>query len=746
MNSELEALVHTVEENNPSADTRIIIKAYDFAYKKHGSQLRKSGEPYIIHPLKVARILADYKLDVSTVAAGLLHDVLEDTDMTYDKMKEEFGETIANLVNGVTNLKKKEDKTPKEMRENNFHKMYMSAIEDRRVLLIKLADRLHNMRTLKYMSPEKQIEKSEETLDFYANLANRAGIFNIKWELEDLSFKYLNPIAYNMIKDKVNQKYDERKAYVEEVKEKIKGIMAEHDIKCTIEGRPKHFYSIYRKMQINNSNFEDIYDFIAVRIIIEDLREEEENKVCFEVLSYVQQEWVPIKGRLKDYISSPKRNGYKSLHTTVVGKDGSPLEIQIRSRRMHEYNEYGLAAHWMYKDNLVGKKKVDFDEQKEINAMRKVFEDYETSETPQELAENVKLDSFSDLIFVYTPKGKMIELPVGSVPLDFAYKIHSGLGNNYTGAIINNSRIAPIDYNLKNGDIVNIKKLSTAKPSIDWLNVVKTPSARNKIRQWFKRQNRPENLERGKNLLEEEVKKAGYPLANFLKQRYIKETAEALAKGTDEDLYVSLGCGGMNVKKVIEKIREYYEKDNKIAQNTEKIEEETEYTDKFKYGKYNVSQNAIKIDGVSNVLMRMAKCCYPIPGDDIVGYISKGKGLSVHRTDCPNVLKTGGNSLKIHISWDENYNLKSGETFQARIKIKAKNRNKLLFDIRECLSFSNVSLEHPINSDKIPMKVIKNKREDIVQIEFICLVSNKTELMTLIGKLKGIKDVIDVSR
>ena len=620
----IENLILKIEQYNPQADMKQIIKAYNFAESAHEGQYRNSGEKFFIHPYNVAMILADLNMDTSTIIAGLLHDVLEDTDVTYETLAEEFGEEVANLVEGVTKLKKLNYKTKQESQAENLRKMVVAMAKDIRVIIIKLADRLHNMRTLEYMSDEKKKEKALETLEIYAPLAHRLGISKIKWELEDLSLRYLDPEGYYDLVDKVSKQRKEREAYIQFIIDMLKTKIDEMEIPCEISGRPKSFYSIYRKMVYQNKNFEQIFDLTAIRVIVDTVKD------CYGVLGIVHTMWKPIPGRFKDYIAMPKPNMYQSLHTTVIGPQGEPFEVQIRTWEMHRTAEYGIAAHWKYKEGTI--KADNFDEK--LTWLRQMLEWQKEMKDPKEFMESLKIDFFTDEVFVFTPKGDVINLPNGSTPIDFAYRVHTAVGNNCVGAKVD-GRIVPLDYKLKNGNIVEvITSANSTGPSRDWLKIVKSSQAKSKIRQWFKREERDLNIVKGKDILEKEVKRQGYKLTEMLKEDWLKSIASKLSLSSVDDLYAGLGYGSITLSQVIPKLKEFHKDYYKLRDEKNLLESNSNvYAPK----KENRFTQGVTVKGVDNIKVRFSKCCNPVPGDEIVGYITRGRGVSVHRKDCPNI-------------------------------------------------------------------------------------------------------------
>lgn len=735
----LENLLLLISHYNPDADIEVVMKAFHLAESGHRGVLRKSGEPYIIHPVEVAKILAELEMDTDTIAAGLLHDVLEDTDMKYEEMKQEFGETIADLVDGVTKLGKIKYRTQEEAQAENFRKMFLAMGKDIRVILIKLADRLHNMRTMKYMPQEKAVQKSKETMEIYAPIANRLGIFRIKWEMEDLALRYLDPEGYHELIDKVSKKRQERESYISGVVETLKQKLAEYGIRCDVSGRAKHFYSIYKKMKRQERSFDEIYDLMAIRILVDD------RETCYHVMGIVHSMWIPIPKRFKDYIGFPKENMYQSIHTTVFGPDGEPLEIQIRTWDMHKQAEFGIAAHWKYKEMSNGKFNADKEMEEKLAWLRQMMEWQKDVSDPEEFMDSLKIDLFSNKIFVFSPKGKVMELPVGSCPLDFAYKVHSEVGNKCIGAKVN-GKMVTIDYPLSTGEIVEIITSGNSNgPSRDWLNIVKSSAAKTKIKQWFKKEKREENIEKGLELLEREVKKAGYPINDFLKTRYVTQATKNLTQGNVEDLYAALGYGGISVNKIFPKIKEIFEAENKEyleqkaikeAKHTEaKIKEKEAKSKKVK--KKPKKDIGIHVRDIDNILIRMAKCCNPIPGDEIVGYITKGRGVSVHRADCVNVdLNLENKDKRVDVYWDQD-DLRE-KSFEAEVRVVAYDRKDLFIDLTKLLSEEEIEL-NGINAKK-------TDDENIAVMNFVIEVASVEQLRTIMSKIRRIDSVTDVDR
>jgi len=619
-----EELLQQVSKYQSQEDQlKIIGKAYDYAEKAHAGQLRNSGEPYITHPLAVALILTRLELDIPTLAAALLHDVVEDTKVTIIDIEKNFGPEIASLVDGVTKLSRIDFRSKEEQQAENLRKMFLAMGKDIRVILIKLADRLHNMRTLKHHPEHKQKAIAKETMEIYAPLANRLGIFTFKWELEDLSFRYLESEKYYSLTEKISMKRQEREAFIQEVIQVLNSHLSEVGIKADIQGRPKHFYSIYKKMVDKEKDLNEIYDLIAVRVIVDTVKD------CYGALGIIHTLWKPIPGRFKDFIAMPKPNMYQSLHTTVMGALGEPFEIQIRTVEMHRTAELGIAAHWKYKEGGRGGSK-DFD--KRLAWLRQILEWQTEVRDTKEFMETLKIDVFSDVVFVFTPKGDVIELPAGSVPIDFAYRIHSDVGHRCVGSKIN-GRIVPLDYVLKNGDIVEVLTSKQANgPSREWPKLVKATQAKTRIRRGYKEEKRDDNIIKGRELLDRELKKQGLDPAEFFKAERLQETAKRYAMSHPDDLFASLGEGAISPIQVIAKVRDEIYKGKK-QEEVSLSEYKLEGKQSSGYGK---SSQGIRVKGVDDVMIRLSRCCNPLPGDEIVGYITRGRGVSIHRVDCPN--------------------------------------------------------------------------------------------------------------
>ena len=707
---------------NPNYDLELIKKAYLTAATMHKGQLRKSGEPYIIHPVETAKILAQLGMDEQTIVAGLLHDVVEDTPYTEEQLTEEFGSEVALLVDGVTKLGNLVFETKEEAQAENMRKMFLAMSKDIRVLIIKLSDRLHNMRTIDYMPPNKIKEKCRETLEIYAPLANRLGMFNMKFELEDIALKHLEPEFYSNLAKQINQRKEEREQQINKIIEQLKGALDTLNIHYEVKGRSKHFYSIYRKMRDKHKQLDEIFDLMAVRVLVDTVKD------CYAVLGVVHTMWRPIPGRFKDYIAMPKSNMYQSLHTTVFGDDEHPFEIQIRTYEMHQIAEYGIAAHWKYKEGI----KSDQEEGK-LAWLRQTLEWNKDMDDSKEFMETLKMDLFSNQVFVFTPAGKVIELPAGSTPIDFAYKIHSAVGNKCIGAKIN-GKMVPIDHVLENGNIVEIITSANSKgPNIDWLKIAKSSNARNKIRQWLKKENKSENEEKGKSMLEKYIRRKGYDPQQIVKIQRINRVAKELKFPNVEDLYSSLGYGGTMLSKVLDLLVKFYDEEKQAE--LKKLKEIKNYEHKPSKKK-SENTGGISIKGVDNLLIRLAKCCNPVPGDNIVGFITKGRGVSVHRADCPNItsLPEEERARFIDVEWDIE---KQQATFETEVAIVGEDRKGLFSDLSKICEDMDVHITGVIG---------KSNNDNTASITLTVQISNVNQISQLISRFKSLMGVIDVYR
>ena len=726
VNHSIDEVIAVARKNNRHADAKLIKKAFDFASSKHGEQLRKSGEPYIIHPVQVAYILATLGLDASTIAAALLHDVIEDTDVTLQDLSKEFGEEIAQMVDGVTKLGQLNYTSKEEQQVENYRKMFLAMGKDIRVILIKLSDRLHNMRTLKYLARDRQIANARETMDLYAPLANRLGVYSLKWELEDLSFKYLYPEEFRELVEGIDKKREERIKFINQIMDEIRVGLKKQKIEAEITGRAKHLYSIYRKMQRDNKSLDQIYDLFALRIIVNSVKD------CYAALGVVHELYNPMPGRFKDYISVPKPNMYQSLHTTLIGPKGTPFEVQIRTWDMHRIAEYGIAAHWAYKEaSFLGGKKTNVTVNEDKLAwLRETLEWQKDMQDPQEFLNTLKTELFEDEVYVFTPKGKIQVLPRGATPIDFAYSIHEEIGNHMTGCKIN-SKMMPIVTTLKNGDIVEILTSDKSKgPSRDWLKFIKSSTAKTRIQQWFKKNERADNIIKGKEILEKEVKKIGINYSDLFKQEYLNAPIDRYKFNGVEDMYASVGFGTITANKIISKMLEEYRKTHKEENLEQKIQELSQE----KAYRQRVSSTGVVVKGIDNCLVKLSKCCNPVPGDEIIGYITRGRGVSVHRKDCKNIndLLEEENRI-IDVSW---YTDKP-TSYTVEIIVISNDRNGLLGDIIKTVNEESISTLG-VNS--------KVNKERIVVTELTVEVENINQLNNLLKALRKIDSVYDVKR
>ena len=735
-------LILRVKKYHPSDDISLIEKAYKVASEAHKDQLRKSGEPYIIHPLYVAIILADLEMDKETIAAGLLHDVVEDTIMTEQEIRQQFGDEVALLVDGVTKLQKLQftghgDQHDRlEMQAENLRKMFLAMAKDIRVILIKLADRLHNMRTLKYQKPESQQRIARETLDIYAPIAQRLGISKIKVELDDLSLKYLEPEAYYDLVDKIAVRKNVREKYIQSIVDEVSEHIKNAGIKAQIDGRVKHFFSIYKKMKNQNKTIDQIYDLFAVRIIVDTVKD------CYAALGVIHEMYKPIPGRFKDYIAMPKENMYQSLHTTLIGTNGQPFEIQIRTFEMHKAAEYGIAAHWKYKEASDGKK-ADNSEEEKLTWLRQILEWQRDMSDNKEFMKLLKsdLDLFSDSVYCFTPSGEVKNLPAGSTPIDFAYSIHSAVGNKMIGARVN-GKLVTIDYEIKNGDQIEILTSQNSKgPSRDWLNVVKSTQAKNKINQWFKNEFKEENIVKGKELLNNYCRARGINIQNLMKPDYTEAIMRKYGFRDWDAVLAAIGHGGLKEGQIINKMMEFYEKDHKVvmtneqvlAQVAENAQSASASPAKMK------SKSGIVVKGIHDIAVRFSKCCSPVPGDEIVGFVTRGRGVSIHRTDCINILNLPEMERErlIDAEWESSADEVSGGKYLAEIKIYANNRNGLLADISKALTEKNI--------DILSMNT-RTSKQGLATMSTSFEISSREELIRIIEKIKSIDSVIDIER
>lgn len=718
-------LIKLVRENMTENDVSLVEKAYFIAKKAHEGQFRFSGEPYIIHPVSVAIILYNLGMDGESMAAALLHDVVEDTDMTKENIQEEFGEDVANLVEGVTKLGKVPIFTKEEQQAENVRKMLMAMSQDIRVIIIKLADRIHNMRTLSFMRPDKRREKAQETLEIYAPIAHRLGIRGVKEELEDLAISYLDPVAYKEIRDRLEQQQSKRKEYLDSIQKKISERIKLVVPNASISGRIKSVHGIYRKMYMQGKSFDEIYDIYAVRIIVDDVID------CYNCLGIIHDMFKSIPGRFKDYISTPKANMYQSLHTTVIGDEGIPFEVQIRTWEMHRTAEYGVAAHWKYKLGMSGRQKFE----EKFSWIRQLLESQNVSENPQDIVNTIKTDLVQEEVFVFTPKGTVINLPAGATVVDFAYAIHSAVGNRMVGAKVD-GRIVPIDYVVKTGEIVEIITSSQQNkgPSRDWLKFVKTSGARNKIRSWFKKERREENILEGKMEVEREFKRNFIRLNDQQFDKFILEVAQRQRFNSADDFFAAIGYGGVSINKMMPHIKDEYVKEFK---QTEPAEEDVIKITKPSQKKRAKSQDGVVIEGIDNCLIKLSKCCSPVPGDKIIGFITRGHGVSIHKRDCTNVPKVielaDEPDRWIPAGWDSSVK----EDFTATVSMTCLDRVGLMADVSKMIADMRVMI-YGINT--------KSKKDGRASLELTIGVNGIEHLNGVMAKLRKINGILDVER
>ena len=722
----IEDIISTMKKNSWRADTKLVMRAYEYAKAKHGDQLRRSGEPYIIHPVQVAYTLATLNMDENTICAALLHDVLEDTDTTKEDLEREFNKEVADMVDGVTKLGKLSYTSVEEQQVENYRKMFLAMGKDIRVILIKLADRLHNMRTLKYLTRDRQIANAKETMNLYAPLANRLGVYSLKWELEDLSFKYLYPEEYREIVEGINKKREERLKFIDLIMDQIKGELKKQKIVAEVNGRAKHLYSIYRKMKRDNLTLDQVYDLFALRIIVNSVKD------CYAALGVVHDLYNPMPGRFKDYIAMPKPNMYQSLHTTLIGPKGTPFEVQIRTWDMHRIAEYGIAAHWAYKEKSFssGKKANVKVEEDKLSWIRETLEWQKDMQDPEEFMQTLKKELFEDEVYVFTPKGAIKVLPKGSTPIDFAYQIHAEIGHHMVGAKIN-SQMMPIITPLKSGDIVEIITSDQSKgPSRDWLKFVKSSGARNKINSWFKKNLREENISKGKELIEKELKKIGMKHDDLFRPEFISAALNRYKFASLDDMYASVGFGSISSGKVVARTLEEYRK----VHHEENLEKTLEELSKERVHKNRPSNNGVVVKGIDNCLVKLSRCCNPVPGDEIVGYITKGRGVSVHRADCVNMKSLISEENRIiDVYWYTGNKI----TYDVTIEIYANDRSGLLADI--------ISVMNTTKSKLIAVSSRATK-EKIAITELTIEVENIEELNKVLKSLRKVDSVYEVKR
>lgn len=723
----IEQLLEKAAQYFKETELNRIREAYEFAEHAHHGQVRKSGEPYILHPLAVADILVDMQMDVTSIIAALLHDVVEDTTVSLEAVQDKFGRTCAMLVDGLTKLERIKFKTKEEQQNENYRKMFVAMAQDIRVILIKLADRLHNMRTLKYQSEESQRRIADETLEIFCPIAHRLGISAIKWEMEDIALRYLNPQQYYRIVNLMQKKRTEREQYIEDVIGNIQDKLREMGIEGDISGRPKHIYSIYKKMSSRNKQFNEIYDLMALRVIVDNIKD------CYAALGIIHTLWKPMPGRFKDYIAMPKPNMYQSLHTTVIGPKGEPLEVQIRTWEMHQTAEYGIAAHWAYKEGN-GSPEGTFSDK--MQWFREILELQKETDNASEFMESMKMDFFTDLVFVFTPKGEVIELPAGAVPLDFAYRIHTEVGNRTIGAKIN-GRIVPLDHKLKTGDIVEIlTSKHSYGPSQDWVKIAQSSHARSKIKQWFKKEKREENVAKGREAIERELKRLSFDPHALMTDEKLLEAAKKFAFNDIEDMMSAIGFGGITAAQICTKLTEKLRKE-KEAEEAQAMEltNEVKEVKAAPPEKKSRPVSGVRVKGVDNLLIRFARCCNPVPGDDIIGYITRGRGVSVHRTDCTNIPgeNTEEGNRVIEVEWADSVE----SNFHVEIEITGHDRRGLLNEVLQVVSESKTMIS------AVSGRSDKNK---MAMIHMTILIRNIEHLHAVVEKIKRVEDVYSVQR
>lgn len=726
----IEDIINEVSEYLSEEDVRSIERAYEFAKKAHEGQFRKSGEPYIVHPVQVAYILTDLEMDAETIIGGLLHDVVEDTDITLEEIEEAFSEEVAMLVDGVTKLGKIKYKSKETIQAENHRKMFIAMAKDIRVILIKLADRLHNMRTLHHLPEDKQRHISNETLEIFAPLAHRLGMSQIKWELEDTALRYLNPRQYYRIVTLIRQKREQREKYIDEAINAIAQELATVRIEAEISGRPKHIYSTYRKMKQQKVQFNEIYDLLAVRVIVNSIKD------CYAALGIIHTYWKPMPGRFKDYIAMPKANLYQSLHTTVIGPQGEPLEVQIRTKEMHKIAEYGIAAHWAYKEGkqVRGKEK---ELQKRLSWFREILEWQQETHDAEEFVESLKIDLFSDMVYVFTPKGDVIELPKGSVPIDFAYRIHTEIGNKTVGARVN-GKMEPLDYNLQNGDIVEIiTSRHSYGPSQDWLNLAQSSQAKSKIKQFFKKQRKELNIEKGREALKQDISELGFKPDEVLTPENIKQTCKKYNFVDENELFAAIGYQGISsslvASRLTEKIRKEQESEQALAEKISEVQSTVK--DRTRRTSLTKVDSGVEVEGIDNILIRLARCCNPVPYDEIIGFITKGRGVSVHRKNCPNIKAEMDKERFLTVRWkNAKYSMKD---YYVNLEISGYDRHGLLNDVLQVVNETNVKIS------SVNGRADQNK---IAHIHLAVLIRNTEHLEHVVNRIKQVKDIYAVTR
>ena len=731
-NVDIEAMYQHLEDTvrgyNPSANFQQIRQAYEFARDLHGAQLRKDGSPFVTHPLAVAQIVAEeLHLDSESIEAALLHDTIEDTAATHEQLAKLFSPTVADLVEGVSKLTRVHYTSKEEEQMENLRKMLMAMSKDIRVILIKISDRLHNMRTMEYQTPEKQKQKSFETMEIYAPIAHRLGMQKMKWELEDLSLKYLDPVGYREITEALDEKAAEYDGFMSAIHDQIVTRLRDEGIEATVYGRMKHPYSIYRKMYTQNKSLDDVFDLFAFRVIVDTVAD------CYNVLGIIHDLFKPILGRFKDYIGTPKPNLYQSLHTTVVGESGIPFEVQIRTKEMHEVAEYGIAAHWKYKQNGQGG-----GDEGRYEWVRRLLENQEGADA-EDFIHSLKVDMFADEVFVFTPNGDVINLPAGATPIDFAYNIHSAVGNHMVSAKVN-GRIVPLNHRLQNGDVVEVTTSQSAHgPSRDWIKIARSSNARSKIRQWFKREKRDENIVNGRQSFESELKRTGVSLKELLADENVPNVLKKLSFNSVDDMYAAIGYGGVTALKVIGRLREDIQRI--LHQHQAERQAEVPVQGQPEVMRPAVPQrkgeHGIIVEGLSNCLVKFSKCCSPVPGDDIVGFITRGYGVSVHRADCPNVLRSRDNPAEagrwIRVSWAD----KTSESYHTMLQIVAKDRISLIVDVSTVLSATKTRVLS-LNARSTP--------DGFALLDLGIEVNGRDQLKTVMNRLEQIQGVMKVTR
>ncbi len=725
----IEQLLEKASAYMKESDLKRIREAYDFAERAHSGQLRKSGEPYILHPLAVADILIGMNMDTTSIIAALLHDVVEDTTVSLEVVEQQFGHTCAMLVDGLTKLERIKFKTKEEQQNENYRKMFVAMAQDIRVILIKLADRLHNMRTLKFQSEESQRRIADETLEIFCPIAHRLGISAIKWEMEDIALRYLNPQQYYRIVNLMQKKRAEREQYIADVIQKINEKVSEMGIDSDISGRPKHIYSIYNKMTVKSKQFSEIYDLLAIRVIVDNIKD------CYAVLGIIHTLYKPMPGRFKDYIAMPKANMYQSLHTTVIGPTGEPLEVQIRTWEMHKTAEFGIAAHWAYKENGSQPVTASFGTGNKMNMFTDILELQQEARDASEFMESLKVDFFSDLVFVFTPKGEVIELPAGSVPLDFAYRIHTEVGNRTIGAKVN-GRIVPLDHRLKTGDIVEIlTSKHSYGPSQDWLKLAQSSHTKSKIKQFFKKEKREENVEKGRDAIEREIRRIGFEPSQVMTDDKLMEVAGKFNFHDIDDMMSAVGFGGITAAQICTRLTEKLRKEKEQEETQRQLEEAAKEVKTAPAEKKGRPTHGVRVIGVDNVLVRFARCCNPVPGDSIIGYITRGRGVSVHRSDCANIPTGDGDegNRVIEVEWVDSVEA----NYSVDIEITGHDRRGLLNEVLQVVSESKTIIS------AVSGRSDKNK---MALIQMTILIRNIDHLQSVVDKIKRLKDVYSVQR